>query len=149
MDSSLANLLQDAFSRYLSMRGSETLVPNDALLAYDKTFAEPYVWQGFGETIVAYERTELTNLIHRWRSALRSWHAWNLILSTHSREHAWEIRREFAEPTIHLCLLQPSAIRDAISLMDEFSDCIAAYIAEGFDGDITVQSISPTAGDGA
>lgn len=43
MDSSLANLLQDAFSRYLSMRGSETLVPNDALLAYDKTFAEPYV----------------------------------------------------------------------------------------------------------
>lgn len=28
-----------------------------------------------------------------------------------------------------------------LALMDEFSDCISAYIAEGFDGEIHVQSI--------
>jgi len=30
-----------------------------------------------------------------------------------------------------------------LGLMDEFSDCISAYITEGFDGDITVRSITP------
>lgn len=30
-----------------------------------------------------------------------------------------------------------------LGLMDEFSDCISADIAEGFDGDTTVQSITP------
>ena len=31
---------------------------------------------------------------------------------------------------------------DGLALMDEFSDCISAYISEGFDGDITVESIT-------
>lgn len=35
-----------------------------------------------------------------------------------------------------------------LGLMDEFSDCISAYISEGFDGDIIVQSISPVVNDG-
>jgi hypothetical protein len=29
-----------------------------------------------------------------------------------------------------------------LGLMDEFSDCISAYITEGFDGDIKVESIT-------
>ena len=29
-----------------------------------------------------------------------------------------------------------------LALMDEFSDCISAYIAAGFDGDIEVKSIT-------
>jgi hypothetical protein len=28
------------------------------------------------------------------------------------------------------------------ALQDEFSDCIAAYVAEGFEGQITVESVS-------
>ena len=31
---------------------------------------------------------------------------------------------------------------DGIALMDEFSDCIAAYIKEAFDGEIKVESIT-------
>ena len=29
-----------------------------------------------------------------------------------------------------------------LALIDEFSDCISAYIAEGFDGDIRVETIA-------
>jgi hypothetical protein len=32
---------------------------------------------------------------------------------------------------------------NGLGLLDEFSDCISAYISEGFDGDITVESITP------
>lgn len=35
-----------------------------------------------------------------------------------------------------------------LGLMDEFSDCISAYIVEGFDGGIAVQSISPVVDNG-
>jgi len=35
-----------------------------------------------------------------------------------------------------------------LGLMDEFSDCISAYIAAGFDGGITVQSVSPVVDNG-
>jgi hypothetical protein len=30
-----------------------------------------------------------------------------------------------------------------LGLLDEFSDCISAYISGGFDGEITVESITP------
>jgi len=33
--------------------------------------------------------------------------------------------------------------KDGKALQDEFSDCIAAYISEAFDGQITVESITP------
>ena len=33
---------------------------------------------------------------------------------------------------------------DGLALQDEFSDCISAYIAGGFDGSITVESITET-----
>ena len=31
---------------------------------------------------------------------------------------------------------------DGRGLMDEFSDCISAYIVEGFDGDLTLESVT-------
>jgi len=31
---------------------------------------------------------------------------------------------------------------NGLALMDEFSDCLSAYIAKPFDGDLTVQSIA-------
>jgi hypothetical protein len=34
---------------------------------------------------------------------------------------------------------------DGIALIDEFSDCLSAYITELFDGDIRVESVSPRA----
>ena len=41
-------------------------------------------------------------------------------------------------------LLQADAEHDSkgLGLMDEFSDCISAYIRDGFDGNITVESIA-------
>ena len=41
-----------------------------------------------------------------------------------------------------LLLLQADTEHDpkGLALIDEFSDCISAYIREGFDGNITVQS---------
>ena len=40
-------------------------------------------------------------------------------------------------------LLQADSENDpkGLGLMDEFSDCISAYIRDGFDGSITVESI--------
>ena len=34
---------------------------------------------------------------------------------------------------------------DGLALRDEFSDCLSAYIAEPFDGDIRVESVSDAA----
>jgi hypothetical protein len=66
---------------------------------------------------------------------------------------ATDITREFAEHrTWHtnvLCTWDRSKLLlsaendydpDGRALMDEFSDCIAAYIADGFDGEIKVES---------
>ena len=70
-------------------------------------------------------------------------------------EAAADITREFAERrtwyknvscTWDGSKLMLSAENDhdpkGLGLMDEFSDCISAYIAGGFDGDITVESIT-------
>ena len=37
---------------------------------------------------------------------------------------------------------------DGTALIDEFSDCISAYVSEGFDGGIRVESISEIPEDG-
>jgi hypothetical protein len=75
--------------------------------------------------------------------------------ATAGAEAAADITKEFAEHrTWHqnvICswngsLLILEAVNDydadGKALQDEFSDCIAAYIAEGFDGQITVESVS-------
>jgi len=71
-------------------------------------------------------------------------------------EAAIDIAKEFAEHrpwqanvtctwTGQTLRLQADAENDSkgLGLIDEFSDCISAYIAEGFDGEITVHSIVP------
>ena len=32
---------------------------------------------------------------------------------------------------------------DGVALMDEFSDCLSAYITELFDGEVSVESVTP------
>jgi hypothetical protein len=71
-------------------------------------------------------------------------------------EAAADITKEFAEHrTWHknaLCTWDGSRLilsaendydSEGLALMDEFSDCISAYITEGFDGGIKVESITP------
>jgi hypothetical protein len=69
---------------------------------------------------------------------------------------AVDITREFAEHRpwygnvrstfdgTNLLLEAESDVSDnGVALMDEFSDCLSAYIREPFDGDIRVESVSP------
>ena len=75
-------------------------------------------------------------------------------------EAAADITREFAEHrqwhSNVTCTWEGSRLilsaendydADGLALMDEFSDCIAAYITGGFDGDIQVESVTQVASD--
>jgi len=68
-------------------------------------------------------------------------------------EAASDIQQEFAQHRRHhqnvLCTFTNGELvltaendfdQDGLALMDEFSDCIAAYVTGGFDGDIRVVS---------
>jgi hypothetical protein len=74
-------------------------------------------------------------------------------------EAAIDITREFEDhrrwQTNVVCTWDGQALKlqadtendlKGLGLIDEFSDCISAYIAEGFDGEITVHSIVPLPG---
>jgi hypothetical protein len=75
-------------------------------------------------------------------------------------EAATDIAKEFAEHrqwhTNVSCTWDGSRLilsadndydRNGLALMDEFSDCLAAYLAEGFDGEIRIESITEVAND--
>lgn len=75
-------------------------------------------------------------------------------------EAATDIAKEFAEHrpwhTNVSCTWDGSRLilsadndydRDGLASMDEFSDCLAAYIAEGFDEEIQIESITEVAND--
>jgi hypothetical protein len=63
--------------------------------------------------------------------------------ATAGAEAAVDITREFAEHRSRLVLRADNDYDpEGRALMDEFSDCISAYIAEGFDGGLTIESVT-------
>jgi hypothetical protein len=62
--------------------------------------------------------------------------------ATHRTHHA-NVVCSYADGTLTL-VAENDFDPDGLALMDEFSDCLSAFIATPFDGDLTVQSIART-----
>jgi hypothetical protein len=65
---------------------------------------------------LASDFMEIINSYHNWTIRLMSWAAWNDVLQDfHDDEtKAWEIRNEFLDPIVYLCLHQPSSFKDVL-----------------------------------
>lgn len=113
----LADLLRRGLEAYLSAREDDGLEPAEGYLSYDVTPIDQVQWRQPGATLVKDELCELTNLLHGWHQSLRRWHAWNRALLDVPSAEAWEWRMEFVEARVHQCLLQPSALRDALTFV--------------------------------
>ena len=112
MDANLAVLLERAFAAYVDIRKDRALGPDVPYLSYDfKHWNVP----SLGGAMVKDQLNELTNILNGWKSALKRWHAWNLTLEGFPDvNEAWDIRIEFVQPLVHVCLLHPSAVRDTM-----------------------------------
>lgn len=111
-------LLQLAFEKYLDRINNAIPEPSCSYLPYNFDFIDKVNWRiPFIESSIQDDLREMTTIINLWHQHLISWNAWRHVVSDYSLEEAWEIRREFMEAKIHQCLLQPSAIRDALTLV--------------------------------
>lgn len=116
MDSEVANLFRSAVDDYLEELGN-ALEPASSYFPYDFDFIHDHEWYIFGGAMVEDELRELTNILNRWCGDLRRWHAWNNAIRCYGENEAWKTRREFVEPLVHHCLLEPSAVRDRFTFV--------------------------------
>lgn len=110
--SPIHQMLKEALAKYLSLLTSENL---GAPVSYDEKPIDASSLNPTAAELVRGEVREMTNLINTWRGRLKQWQTWNQAIEGYDFNDAWEIRREFLEPLVHYCLLQPSSIRDALA----------------------------------
>ncbi len=68
-----------------------------------------------GDQMLSSNLNELINAINAWNHRLRSWSAWNRVLTSISDEaDRWDVRSEFVEPLVFFCLHQPTGTRDRL-----------------------------------
>lgn len=110
-----AELLREAFNKYLVYVHELPLKPSDKLLGYDFDFIKQRKWHTLGDAMVKCDLRELTNLINGWSNSLCRWHAWSKVIDGYQELEAWELRSEFLDSLAHECLLMPASIRDTIT----------------------------------
>jgi hypothetical protein len=148
MDNETEKLCRTAYNAYLITLEQANLEPSFNYLPYDFDHIKSLKWKILGEEMVFCELRELTNIVNQWRSYLRKWHAWNLVIGKYKEEDAWELRIEFLETRAHYCLLQPSAVRDKITFVATNALHQVRLASENdykdyLDGDPTAQDKNP------
>jgi hypothetical protein len=95
-------------------RGSTDLTGDGRLFPFDVCPKIKHVqWRiPFVDQMVDGELCEMTNLLNRWGSMLRSWHAWLDVMDLYDEETAYGIQYDLVEPIALTCMFQPSAMRD-------------------------------------
>jgi hypothetical protein len=108
------SLLSDAFQKHwLELDQEASVVP---FFSYDSV-REVMSWSLplLGDQLLASNFNELINAINAWNHRLRSWAAWNRVLTSFSVEKdRWDVRSEFVEPLVFFCLHQPASTRDRL-----------------------------------
>jgi hypothetical protein len=110
-----AELLREAFDKYLMHVHKLPLNPGGHLLGYDFDFINGRKWHTLADAMIQCDLRELTNLINGWNNSLCRWHAWSIVLDGREELEAWELRIEFLNSLVHECLLMPASIRDTIT----------------------------------
>jgi len=107
-------LLSDAYQKHwLELDQNTSEIP---FFSYD-TVEEVKSWGLAGQHIhlLGPNNNELINAINAWNHRLRSWSAWNRVLTSIGDEaDRWEVRSEFVEPLVFFCLHQPASTRDRL-----------------------------------
>lgn len=115
MDAKHEELIRRGIDEYLSHFDDPDLTPVHHYLPYDFDEVDGRRWVAFGAGLAKSELQAMTNIMNGWLSSLLRWCAWNRALADFEMQDAWELRIEFVEACAHHCLLQPSAIRDALT----------------------------------
>lgn len=109
--------LMKAFGAFLRIRAEAVCQPERQYLLYDQVELTGPRWSMVGATLISDELRELTNNLNAWLRSLRQWHAWMMVATQYSDDERWELEHEFVAALATYCLLQPSAIRDALTLV--------------------------------
>ena len=110
------SFLRESFDEFLqSLDGP--LEPDDPYLPYEFPYITAAKLRFMADAMLQDELREVTNRLHEWRDMLRRWHAWNVVVSTKEEMPAWDLRREFMDPLMHVSLLMPSAMRDVFTFV--------------------------------
>lgn len=107
-------LLSDAYQKHWLELDLET--SGMPFFSYD-TVEEVKSWRLPGHDIhlLGPNFNELINAVNAWNHRLRSWSAWNRVLTSIGDEtDRWDVRSEFVEPLVFFCLHQPASTRDRL-----------------------------------
>lgn len=106
--------LRKSFDEFLlAYRGS--LEPDLPHLTYEFPYIKAAKWSMMADAMILDELREVTNRLHEWHHMLRRWQAWNMVVTGKDQMQSWDLRREFMDPLMHVCLLNPSSIRDVLT----------------------------------
>lgn len=107
-------LLSDAYQKHWLELDLET--SGMPFFSYD-TVEEVKSWRLPGHDIhlLGANFNELINAVNAWNHRLRSWSAWNRVLTSIIDEtDRWDVRSEYVEPLAFFCLHQPASTRDRV-----------------------------------
>lgn len=112
-----AEFLKRAFDAYLRASDEAACEPLRGHLPFNAVSLEGLKWGPLGQEVVLEELRELTNQLNAWLSALRRWHAWQMVTCSMGEDDRWQVEHEFVTLLATYCLFQPCALRDALTLV--------------------------------
>lgn len=111
------HLSEEAYRRYWDKRES---LPSSTWLPFPYDTSQKVrlgKWQHFCGILVSSELEEAINLLNSWGHHLLSWSIWIDILSGFDEDDSWTLRIHYVDPIAFVCMFQPSAARDRLTMI--------------------------------
>jgi hypothetical protein len=114
-------LLESAYKRFHDLCEAGVATPYKHF-SYDiQDEVRKASWSEAGAWVIPNTIGEAINELHSWRGRLRDWELWVRLKPEYDFNDWWTIQIHILEPILFFCMHQPSAFKDRMLLMTEFT----------------------------